>query len=1265
MKQFVVLPLFFSFLFGIAAYGQENNKSLLWEISGNGLQKNSYLYGTMHVSDRVSYHLTDAFFEHLLQADIVATESNFEEWAKLDELLNNPAENFLHDMWGMMEGPENPFYSSFRVKPLQRQDILNHFMGITYSTNNLLFRTSAHNQDFQEQTYLDMFIFQVGKKLNKKTVGLERVKESFAIMHNINYEDFEMPSEQTVQAMMKILKNRTPEEALSDFYREKDIEIIYRFMELAMPLQWRNQILYKRNETMVKSIDSLARTGSLFATMGVAHLAGEKGAIAMLRDMGYTVTPVHDEYTDWGREKKKEIDDLVLDPQLEVFTSYDHMVSLPMFSLLLHNGANTSSPDLVNGGAINLKRTPLNDFVVKPADRFNHLSLDSLFFENIPGQIISKEFVEHEHLKYYDIRNTTRSGNHQRYRFYLTPLELITVSIIGPGDYTTRFEDEVFSDIAIEEPSENWETITPSRGGFTVSLPAYHTIYGSKKNPTYPEDIEIQAFDPTNHSFYFLSVKRPGDFLFEDSGYELERIQKEFYTQYDASEYTITNKTANTLTSKSKMHGKDIYLMTAIHGNFYYLTGCIECSQSQQEKLFSSFSLVPYVEDTDFRLYEDKKFGFSLEVPFKQNELLFMGNTPDERVKPLEKNQWFSSDEKTYSFYSANGHKVELFTYRYHPYQTEASVDSLFYRLNRRYLQNQSNLALNNDTTTVEQSSESDTEDYRLPVSKSIDMNWETSTNARYFGAVQAGPVMSVWEQELGIINMNPWSLNDVKQYHVAEGDYHVFEGYVRREGTLGQLRRMMVFKDGMGYRLETVVPENYQNDNTFVERLFGSFSPSDTIFPYSVMENKLPLFLEHLKSDNDSIKASALSSADYLIFEASNIEIIQEILDVLELKNEDTDDLKVLLEKIAAVDHPQIHQFVQDAYLRDDLNSTLRISLLSGLAQQQNEQAYKMIMELIDQYLPIPEKKNEIAGLFREFEDNIRYSQALVPWVFDLIMVEEYKTPVLHFGRELTQSQDFDSRKLEPVKDMLLANAKLEFRRTRSWVNNRKGKKEKTQGYDAVRATRNLNTYLHLIYPFIEEERFAKWWAGIHDLAIPEIHLEMLNLELNQKKPDAGFANELLQREETLFAATVLLSGKAPDFPLPQANGVDLARSGVVLLDHVDLENQTLTFYQEKTLTHNDKTIRFYFFTCKDKKTPKTQMEETILMSKGFVLDDKGEIMPGAFFSGLQKPIQDPEKIEEYIFEVIDQSLNWNNDRANYMKNNYAGAPLLNFDLF
>ncbi|MGK4566208.1 TraB/GumN family protein [Flavobacterium sp. 3HN19-14] len=73
------------------------------------------------------------------------------------------------------------------------------------------------------------------------------------------------------------------------------------------PKNTHKALIIDRNIVMAKSIDSLARTGSLFAAVGAAHLAGKGGIIQLLRNKGYTVTPIIDVFTESGPSRKKPL----------------------------------------------------------------------------------------------------------------------------------------------------------------------------------------------------------------------------------------------------------------------------------------------------------------------------------------------------------------------------------------------------------------------------------------------------------------------------------------------------------------------------------------------------------------------------------------------------------------------------------------------------------------------------------------------------------------------------------------------------------------------------------------------------------------------------------------------------------------------------------------------------------------------------------------------------------------------------------------------
>jgi len=63
-----MISLVFSFLYFGKIYGQKDEKSLLYEISGNGLSQPSYVFGTIHAicKDDFSFlKLLKVSFQHL------------------------------------------------------------------------------------------------------------------------------------------------------------------------------------------------------------------------------------------------------------------------------------------------------------------------------------------------------------------------------------------------------------------------------------------------------------------------------------------------------------------------------------------------------------------------------------------------------------------------------------------------------------------------------------------------------------------------------------------------------------------------------------------------------------------------------------------------------------------------------------------------------------------------------------------------------------------------------------------------------------------------------------------------------------------------------------------------------------------------------------------------------------------------------------------------------------------------------------------------
>ena len=81
---FLILSIFTSNL--LAQNGRSWPNTLLWKISGNGLTKSSFLYGTMHLQDKRLFYFTDSLYHYLEQVDGYSMEIDLREM--MDSVLH-------------------------------------------------------------------------------------------------------------------------------------------------------------------------------------------------------------------------------------------------------------------------------------------------------------------------------------------------------------------------------------------------------------------------------------------------------------------------------------------------------------------------------------------------------------------------------------------------------------------------------------------------------------------------------------------------------------------------------------------------------------------------------------------------------------------------------------------------------------------------------------------------------------------------------------------------------------------------------------------------------------------------------------------------------------------------------------------------------------------------------------------------------------------------------------------------------------------------
>lgn len=282
--QFIcaVFAFFFFVCNGISAQTKTSKleNSLLWEVSGNGLKKPSYLYGTIHMICSKDYFLSDKAKNAFEKSDKLILEINFTD------------PNEMSQMQQLAMGKE-PLSKKLTPEQLAKLDaILKKSTGMSvqqvdsFSLLTVLSLISMKSFGCLDLKFYEMEFSDAAKKRNIPIVGLESVKSQFEILENAYTND----------EMLGLLEESTPEETvqLVDAYKSENIEAMYAFStdERFTSEKTKKQIIDDRNLNWVKQIPELTKQNSVFMAVGAAHLGGGYGVINLLRKEGYTVKPV-------------------------------------------------------------------------------------------------------------------------------------------------------------------------------------------------------------------------------------------------------------------------------------------------------------------------------------------------------------------------------------------------------------------------------------------------------------------------------------------------------------------------------------------------------------------------------------------------------------------------------------------------------------------------------------------------------------------------------------------------------------------------------------------------------------------------------------------------------------------------------------------------------------------------------------------------------------------------------------------------------------
>jgi len=255
-------------------------------VSGNGLEKSSYIFGTIHATCDAT--LDDKTKKALDETSLVVMELDMDDPGLQAAMMQGMQMKDGKTIADMTTDEEYALLSDFFKEqagiPLASLGGMKPFILSSLLLPKML--------DCPMQS-LEASLLSVAKEQGEEVLGLETVAEQLSVFDEIPYED-------QLEGVLKSAKEGLEEgkslmkEMMAE-YEEGDISGLKALMvkdEDAMTAKHLDVLLDNRNKNWIPKIITHAKEQPTFFGVGAGHLAGEMGVIKLLEKEGYTVKAV-------------------------------------------------------------------------------------------------------------------------------------------------------------------------------------------------------------------------------------------------------------------------------------------------------------------------------------------------------------------------------------------------------------------------------------------------------------------------------------------------------------------------------------------------------------------------------------------------------------------------------------------------------------------------------------------------------------------------------------------------------------------------------------------------------------------------------------------------------------------------------------------------------------------------------------------------------------------------------------------------------------
>lgn len=273
--------------------GKKPETGILWRISGNGLSKPSYIFGTFHLGVKPSKPMLDSCLKFIKSVSVF--------YGELDLSVSEQDPSRMMDLGSMGHAGElsqlfppedwNFLRSFLRDTVGMEEEVFRHMKPMMVSMMISIYQLSKM-EGMEDINYsVDRELQNLARSEGKEVNGLETVQEQGELM--FNKVPLQIQADYLLQSVKSGQYSASSTKQLTKLYQSGKIHALSDTVNQGMSGMFEDIFITQRNEHWLEVMQQrFVEKKRIFVAVGAGHLGGQKGMIAMLRRAGYTLTPV-------------------------------------------------------------------------------------------------------------------------------------------------------------------------------------------------------------------------------------------------------------------------------------------------------------------------------------------------------------------------------------------------------------------------------------------------------------------------------------------------------------------------------------------------------------------------------------------------------------------------------------------------------------------------------------------------------------------------------------------------------------------------------------------------------------------------------------------------------------------------------------------------------------------------------------------------------------------------------------------------------------